>query len=213
MEFFYQNRGKLLEQNRKLYDEFCRKKTGHEASEGHREEEGRISHRKRTRRDHSHHASSEPSRKDKSHRSYSLSHKDNAEIHKGVPTKTAPPPLYDLQHQGIRDEVRAIFGPTGGGSASSPFVADIRDYPFPKSFKMPDGIPEYNGDADPMDYMNAFQYSMGTVNAKDPIMCKTFPIYLRGKARGWFDDLPQASISNFTDSVKSFLTRFYQQKN
>lgn len=130
MEFFYKNRDKLLEENRKLYEEFRRKKNKREDSEK-KGEDDIVSRKKHPHPNNSHHASSHPSRKEKSYRSISSSHKEDAKVDKDLPRVTAP-----LRDQDIRDEVRAIFGPGGGARASSPFVADIRDYPFPKGFKL-----------------------------------------------------------------------------
>lgn len=115
------------------------------ASEGHREEEDRNSHRKRDYKNKSRHAFTKLSRKAKSHRSYYTPHKIDAKIKKDVPKERAPQQPQALQDQGIRKEVLAIFGPEYGGDASSPFLADIRDYQFPINFKMPDRIPSTIG--------------------------------------------------------------------
>lgn len=55
-------------------------------------------------------------------------------------------PVFD---PAVLKELNAILGSEHGGDNPNPFIPAIRDYQYPKDFKMPDEIPEYNGTTDP----------------------------------------------------------------
>lgn len=112
----------------------------------------------------------------------------------------------------MKEKSDAILGPKDGNDVSSSFVAAIRDYPSPPNFRTPEGIPNYIRDTNPINYLSTFRYSIGTTNTMMPILCMTFPIHLRGKAKRWFHHLPQGSISHFRDRIDFFYACVYPQK-
>lgn len=112
----------------------------------------------------------------------------------------------------IKKELHDILKPMRRGRDASPFTPEIDNCPHPKGFKLPDQIQKYNGDTDPRDHLHIFQTAMIFKSAPEETMCNAFPMYLEGKARGWFWDLPRGSIRSFEDLAEQFLLRFYQRK-
>lgn len=54
-----------------------------------------------------------------------------------VPKETAPPPVNPIVDPAILKELNSILGAHQGGANPSAFLPAIRDYPYPKEFKLP----------------------------------------------------------------------------
>ena len=80
--------------------------------------------------------------------------------------------------------------------ADSPFIPRIVNFPLPTRFKVPQ-IESFDGTKDPFDYLEAFKTIMQLQAVPKEIMCKTFPMALRGLAKVWFNKLEIESISLF----------------
>lgn len=89
----------------------------------------------------------------------------------------------------------------------SPFSWDIAEYLAPDNFKVPK-MDTYDGTSDPTDHLFQFQTAMSLKNILDPLRCKTFPMYLRGKARRWFQELPPQSVDSFRQLAQKFKSQF-----
>ncbi|XP_071927667.1 uncharacterized protein [Coffea arabica] len=48
--------------------------------------------------------------------------------------------------------------------------------------------------------------------AADAVRCKTFPMFLEGRARQWFQGLPPRSISSFTQLARQFSAQFVSSR-
>lgn len=92
-------------------------------------------------------------------------------------------------------------------TANSPLVASIRDKPLPAKFKMPT-IDSFDGTTDPVDHLVTYRTLMILHAFPDEIMCRTFPVTLKGSARLWFSQLPSDSVSTFQHLSDSFLSHF-----
>ena len=71
----------------------------------------------------------------------------------------------------------------------SPFIASITSHPLPSKFKMP-SLDSYDRTCDPCDHIATFKTTMHLQGVLDEIMCKAFPMTLKGPARVWFGKLP-----------------------
>ena len=69
---------------------------------------------------------------------------------------------------------------------NSPFTASITTYPLPSKFKMLT-LDSYDGTRNPCDHIATF----------NSIMCRAFPIILKGLTRVWFNKLPPNTIASF----------------
>ena len=108
-------------------------------------------------------------------------------------------PLWDaelramkLQLQGVMQNIQHKPSVT----ANSPFVASIRDKPLPAKFKMPT-IDSFDGTTDLVDHLETYRTLMILHAFPDEIMCRAFPVTLKGSARLWFSQLPADSVSTF----------------
>ena len=63
----------------------------------------------------------------------------------------------------------------------SPFTAPVTSFPFPAKFRMPQ-VEAYDRSKDPHDLLELFKTLMHLQKVSDKIMCRAFPITLKGPA-------------------------------
>ena len=81
-------------------------------------------------------------------------------------------------------------------ATNSPFTAAVLECPMPSKFQLPQLEP-FDELKDPQDHLNTFKTTLGLQQPPDEILCRSFPIILKGAAREWFTKLPTSSIDNF----------------
>ncbi|KAK2999842.1 hypothetical protein RJ639_023860 [Escallonia herrerae] len=121
---------------------------------------------------------------------------------------------------------RNTYANTGGNRAERysnapiiigrPFTEEIDLFPTPPNFKMPP-CESYDGTGDPMEHLARFTSGMNLHLVPDQIMCRAFPVTLKGAAHVWFQHLPPRSISCWAQLAESFRSNFLtsrvQRKN
>ncbi|XP_050278033.1 uncharacterized protein LOC126719536 [Quercus robur] len=112
------------------------------------------------------------------------------------------------------DELRnAIKGKTDQSlerivrKTDSPFTMVVQECPVPSKFRLPQLEP-FDGLKDPLDHLNTFRTTLGLQQPPNEILCRSFPITLKGVAREWFNKLPTSSIDNFEQLSSSFIRHF-----
>ncbi|XP_071932910.1 uncharacterized protein [Coffea arabica] len=70
----------------------------------------------------------------------------------------------------------------------------------------------YDASTDPEDHLSIFLTHMRLQTAADEVRCKTFPMFLKGKARLWFQGLAPGSIRNFPELARQFAAQFVSSK-
>ncbi|KAK3012296.1 hypothetical protein RJ639_012844 [Escallonia herrerae] len=97
-----------------------------------------------------------------------------------------------------------------------PFTEEVDHFPTPQNFKMPP-CGSYDGTGDPMEHLARFTSGMNLHLVPDQIMCRAFPVTLKGAAHVWFQHLASRSISCWAQLAESFrnnfLTSRIQRKN
>ncbi|KAK3006894.1 hypothetical protein RJ639_017518 [Escallonia herrerae] len=97
-----------------------------------------------------------------------------------------------------------------------PFTEEVDRFPAPLSFKMPPSE-SYDGIGDPMEHLVRFTSGMNLYLVLDQIMCRAFPITLKGAAHVWFQHLVPCFISCWAQLPESFRSNFLtsriQRKN
>ncbi|KAK3009335.1 hypothetical protein RJ639_014476 [Escallonia herrerae] len=97
-----------------------------------------------------------------------------------------------------------------------PFTEEVDHFPTPQNFKMPP-CESYDGTGDPMEHLARFTSGMNLHLVPDQIMCRAFPVTLKGAAHVWFQHLAPRSISCWAQLAESFrnnfLTSRIQRKN
>ena len=86
----------------------------------------------------------------------------------------------------------------------SPFTASVNCFPLLHKFCMSQ-IDSYDGVKDPLDHLETFKILMHLQGVANEIMCKAFPITLKGAARIWFSGLTPSSISTFRELSAQFI--------
>ncbi|XP_027155205.1 uncharacterized protein LOC113755392 [Coffea eugenioides] len=115
------------------------------------------------------------------------------------------------ERQQVQDELDLLLDPEADRYIASPFVLDIKDYPLPAKFKIPH-MKSYDATMDPEDHLFAFMTQMRMQTAADAVRCKTFPMFLEGKVRQWFQGLPPRSIRSFTQLARLFSAQFVSSR-
>ena len=90
---------------------------------------------------------------------------------------------------------------------ASPFVLTIMECPLPSKFKMP-VMDTFDGSKDPMDHLETFKALMHLQAVPDAIMCRAFPVTLKGFTRVWFNRLKPTTISTFLQLSKLFVSQY-----
>lgn len=92
------------------------------------------------------------------------------------------------------------------GRTASPFIPAVMECPLPVKFKMP-VMDTFDGSKDPMDHLEIFKALMHLQAVSDAIMCRAFPVTLKGSARVWFNKLKPATVSTFLQLSKLFVSQ------
>ena len=85
----------------------------------------------------------------------------------------------------------------------SPFTAPVTSFPPPTKFLMPQ-LEAYDGSKDPLDHLELFKILMHLQGVPNEIICRAFPITLKGPARIWFNRLKPNSIGTFKELSVQF---------
>jgi hypothetical protein len=91
--------------------------------------------------------------------------------------------------------------------AYSPFIPKISNFQLPSRFKVP-LLKNFDGTKDPFDYLEAFKTIMQLQAVAEEIMCRAFPMGLRGSTRVWFNKLELESIGSFVQLSQAFIDHF-----
>ena len=89
----------------------------------------------------------------------------------------------------------------------SPFTAPVTSFPLPAKFRMPQVEPN-DRSKDPLDHLESFKTLMYLQGVLDEIMCKAFPITLKGPVQVWFNKLTLNIVSTFNELSGHFATTF-----
>ena len=128
-------------------------------------------------------------------------------------TDVTPPPVF----QAIKEQIEVMMNALKGRVSSdlddlvnrtdSPFTASVNSFPLPHKFRMPH-IDSYDRVKDPLDHLETFKTLMHLQGVADEIMCRAFPITLKGAVRIWFSRLTPGSISTFKELSAQFTVHF-----
>ena len=129
---------------------------------------------------------------------------------------TAPPPII-AEMQAMKEQMEIMMNALKGRVSSDlddlvnrtdlPFTAPVNSFPLLSKFRMPQ-MDSYDGVKDPLDHLETFKTLMHLQGVADAIMCRAFPMMLKGAARIWFNRLTPNSISTFKELSAQFTTHF-----
>ena len=89
----------------------------------------------------------------------------------------------------------------------SPFTIEVLNCPFPQKLCLPQ-LESYDGSKDPLDHIESFMTFMLLQMTLDEVMCRAFPMTLKGVARVWFSKIPPGTIADFEQLSKGFVRHF-----
>ena len=93
----------------------------------------------------------------------------------------------------------------------SPFIVEVTSFPLPTKFRMPQ-VEAYDGSWGLLDYLESFKTLMHLQGVLNEIMCRAFPIMLKGPARVWFNKLALNTISTFKELHGHFVIHFIRDQ-
>lgn len=99
----------------------------------------------------------------------------------------------------------------GNLSVMTPFSKEIIDTDTKRKIKIPT-IDPYDGTTDPQDHLAAYKAQMSVQMGCEAVWCKFFPTTLKGIAQIWFTNLPNGSITKFTELSSLFTQHFIAKK-
>ncbi|XP_072061935.1 uncharacterized protein [Arachis hypogaea] len=108
-------------------------------------------------------------------------------------------------HRENNESRRTARGPVIIGA--TPFHRSVLEVRLPKHFDKPTDM-KYDGTQDPLEHLTAFEARMNLEGVGDEVRCRAFPVTLAGPAIRWFNNLPQGSVTQFTDISRAFLAQF-----
>lgn len=79
--------------------------------------------------------------------------------------------------------------------------------PLPLKFRVPQ-VEMYNGSRDPFKHLETFKTRMTQHGFLGEISCRTFPLTLKGAARGWLGSLVPRSINIIAKLARLYLIQF-----
>ena len=91
--------------------------------------------------------------------------------------------------------------------ADSPFIPRITNFPLLARFKVPP-LENFDRTKDLFDYLEAIKTIMQLQAIHEVIMCRAFPMGLRGSIRVWFNKLESESIGSFVQLSRVFIDHF-----
>ncbi|XP_030970703.1 uncharacterized protein LOC115991097 [Quercus lobata] len=90
---------------------------------------------------------------------------------------------------------------------NSPFTMSVTSFSLPPKFHMP-RVENYDRSKDPLDHLESFKTLMHLQRVLDKIMCRVFPITLKGSTRIWFSRLMPNSIGTIKELSVQFASHF-----
>ncbi|XP_030941782.1 uncharacterized protein LOC115966754 [Quercus lobata] len=129
---------------------------------------------------------------------------------------SAPPPII-AEMQAMKEQMEVMMNALKGRVSNdlddlvnridSPFTTFINSFPLPQKFCMPQ-IKSYDRVKDPLDHLETFKTIMHLQGVPDEIMCRAFPMTLKGPTRVWFSRLTLSSINTFKELSAQFTSHF-----
>ena len=87
-------------------------------------------------------------------------------------------------------------------------VPALRNASVPADFKAPRKLANYTADMDPAVWMESYELAMDLLRASDGICARYFMMMLEGPDRIWFKNLPEYSVTSWTDLKEKFIKNF-----
>ena len=91
-------------------------------------------------------------------------------------------------------------------ATDSTFTSVVLECPVLSKFRLPQ-LELFDGLRDPQDHLNTLT-TLGLQQPLDEILCRSFPITLKGAAKEWFTKLLTSSVDNFKQLSNVFLRHF-----
>ena len=89
----------------------------------------------------------------------------------------------------------------------SPFTQAVMEVPLQPKFKM-QTMDMFDGTKDPLDHLETYKALVQLQAVPDVVICRAFPITLKGTARVWFNRLQPSTVSSFMQFSKLFVGHY-----
>ena len=120
--------------------------------------------------------------------------------------------LHDMRNE--MDELKSAMKDKGRENldgmirrTDSPFTTKVLNRPLSPKFRLPQSE-SYDGSKDPSNHIESFKTLMPLQMTPDKVMCRAFPMTLKGATKVWFNKIPPRTITNFEQLSKGFVHHF-----
>lgn len=121
------------------------------------------------------------------------------------------PPVIVDNPPGVADSLEARLDRLVGRNGrrhTSPWIAQIVTCPWPVNIRPPEGVPTYNGESDPEEFVRTYQNVMQSRDISEYLQCKLVNSYLRSSCLSWFESLPRESLRDYYDFSRALMHRY-----
>ena len=98
--------------------------------------------------------------------------------------------------------------PSPEGVGPRAFGSLIRHAKFPQRFRAPTTIGRYNGETNPVHWLEDYRLACRTGGADDLFAIQYLPLFLTDSARGWLEHLPEGCVQDWSDLRRVFVGNF-----
>ncbi|MCI33008.1 hypothetical protein A2U01_0054223, partial [Trifolium medium] len=95
---------------------------------------------------------------------------------------------------------------------SQPLAEELWDTPVPENFKIP-SLPSFDGKTDPLEHLMEVGMQMALIGAEEPLKCKLLSGTFKDIALRWYMNLPNHSVTGYTDFHKKLMYQFSGSKH
>ena len=112
--------------------------------------------------------------------------------------------VQDIATAGRHTRVEGTPSYSGGCLA---FTRELRRVVWPTKFR-PELPPRYDGNANPIEFLQLYTVGIQAASGDSKVMANWFPMALKDAARTWLLNLPEESISSWSDLCEQFVANF-----
>ena len=112
----------------------------------------------------------------------------------------------DMMMNALRDRVSSSLDELVH-CTDSPFTTLVTSFLLQTKFRMPQ-VETYDGSKDSLNHLELFKTLIHLQGVSDEIMCRAFPITLKGPTRVWFSKIAPNSVLTFKELSGIFVTHF-----
>jgi hypothetical protein len=115
--------------------------------------------------------------------------------------------IQDVAMAGCQNRAALACGVSSTTVGCRAFTRELRKVVWPMNFK-PELPPRYDGVPDPTKFLQLYALSVEAAGGDDKVMANWLPMALKDGTRSWLLNLPEESVSSWSDLCELFVVNF-----